>query len=59
MRPWCDLRTAVESEARLPATGLNLWHRFSLGVGREQRKAEFDTGVEERVGKLKEKLHVS
>jgi uncharacterized membrane protein len=26
---------------------------------REQRKAEFDTGVEERVGKLKEKLHVS
>jgi hypothetical protein len=26
---------------------------------REQRKAEFDTGVEEREGKLKEKLHVS
>ena len=26
---------------------------------RKQRKAEFDTGVEERVGKLKEKLHVS
>jgi len=26
---------------------------------REQRKAELSTGVEERVGKLKEKLHVS
>jgi hypothetical protein len=26
---------------------------------RKQPKAEFDTGVEERVGKLKEKLHVS
>ena len=26
---------------------------------REQRKGEFNTGVEERVGKLKEKLHVS
>ena len=26
---------------------------------REKRKAEFHTGVEERVGALKEKLHVS
>ena len=26
---------------------------------RETRKAELHTGVEERVGKLKEKLHVS
>jgi len=26
---------------------------------RKQRKAEFDTGVQDRVGKLKEKLHVS
>ncbi len=26
---------------------------------REQRKAEFDAGIEERVSKLKEKLHVS
>ena len=26
---------------------------------REQRKAEFHAGVEERKGKLKEKLHVS
>ena len=26
---------------------------------REQRKAEFSAGVDERVGKLKEKLHVS
>jgi uncharacterized membrane protein len=26
---------------------------------REKRKAEFDTGVEERVGKLKEKLHAA
>ena len=26
---------------------------------RQQRKAEFSAGVEDRVGKLKEKLHVS
>jgi hypothetical protein len=26
---------------------------------RKKRKAEFDTGVEDRMGKLKEKLHVS
>ena len=29
------------------------------GSMREQRKAEIHAGVDERVGKLKEKLHVS
>ena len=33
--------------------------REARAAVREQRKAEFEAGVEERVGTLKEKLHVS
>ena len=33
--------------------------REARRVVREERKAELHAGVEERVGKLKEKLHVS